>query len=74
MHLLTRKVTTRQNSLDLLAQTHIKEMQNMKLQLSKKEQLGDQYELFEVNYFDQTAMLDPEVIEMMNEKIRDIKQ
>lgn len=46
----------------------------MKLQLSKKEQLGDQYELFEVNYFDQTAMLDPEVIEMMNEKIRDIKQ
>ncbi|KAM3143640.1 hypothetical protein pb186bvf_004136 [Paramecium bursaria] len=70
---LKRKILTKQTTLEALTASHMKDMQNIKQQIFKQDSNGDDTEYLEVQYFDQTLMLEPEIIELINQKIRGIK-
>ncbi|CAD8053715.1 unnamed protein product [Paramecium primaurelia] len=68
------KETRRRNSIDQLTTAHFKEVQALKQQIRIQSQEEELNEYIEVVYFDRTSTLEPEICEMMNEKIRNIKQ
>ncbi|CAD8133961.1 unnamed protein product [Paramecium octaurelia] len=68
------KELRRRNSIDQLTTAHFKEVQALKQQIRIQSQEEELNEYIEVVYFDRTSTLEPEVCEMMNEKIRNIKQ
>ncbi|CAD8050810.1 unnamed protein product [Paramecium sonneborni] len=68
------KETRRRKSIDQLTTAHFKEVQVLKQQIRIQTQDEEPNEYIEVVYFDRTSTLEPEIYEMMNEKIRNIKQ
>ncbi|CAD8183560.1 unnamed protein product [Paramecium octaurelia] len=70
---LKQKLKYRQNSMEMMAHNHHKEVSVLKAQFVLNPQPEDPSSIFDIKYFDQTQMLDPEIVVLMNEKINDIK-
>ncbi|CAD8080189.1 unnamed protein product [Paramecium primaurelia] len=70
---LKQKLSYRQNNMEQMVHNHHKEVSVLKAQFALNPQPDDHSSIFNIKYFDQTQMLDPEMIVLMNEKIDDIK-
>ncbi|CAD8186541.1 unnamed protein product [Paramecium pentaurelia] len=70
---LKQKLSYRQNNMEQMVHNHHKEVSVLKAQFALNPQPDDHSSIFNIKYFDQTQMLDPEMVVLMNEKIDDIK-
>ncbi|CAD8099710.1 unnamed protein product [Paramecium sonneborni] len=70
---LIQKLEHDQNNIELMVNKSQKEVSLLKTQFVQNQQTDDSASVFNIKYFDQTQIIDPEILVLMNEKIKDIK-